>query len=589
MAEFFGQFGKGLKPIYVAGIEAVKDYTEERSTIRKKVPKIRLLINPFFPPFLPIEFISEDFGGIITGANWTKSRSQANGSFTLELAADDTRFADKLTGWPLNKIWKSMGASLRDLFKPMTLGQLWMDGYHVMTGYLRGCRKTLTTDKKSYTIQFDELGALYNQNILKSYFIEVGEELFLTNSPSKGLDAAANLFGTMPLSYAINLYVNFFLGSSLNYGLKSFPTPYLSGSDLLPLAFRMVAQPTPIGGISNSSLWTHMPTDANIQQFGGSSFWDFLKHVAPEPFIEMFTESGGRTICTGKLVVPSSISSITTGGIMAATSALTLPIPGINVTPMLPGFNYLIMRTMPYDNPLLGISPWHPTVYPFTLGVFDLLTAGDFVIITDEDVIEKDLGVSDAQQYTCFDVNYNGKNASGGTASGSSNRPSISSGPTLPIFPGGIRTYGPRLLETGVNASSVQWGGIALQSIQRFTRKLGPGANIRVLSTLLNVWFRNAAKFNEGTITTRGIPYARPGMVLLYLPTYKNSKVDDPRDIGIYYIDNTVNNYRIGSPDTTTFSVIRGTPIPNTIANLVTWLMDWEISPPGLNIFDGEI
>ncbi len=196
--------------------------------------------------------------------------------------------------------------------------------------------------------------------------------------------------------------------------------------------------------------------------------------------------------------------------------------------------------------------------------------------------------MSDLQQDTIFDINFNGKNASGGTASGSTglNRPSISRGPLLPIFPGGLRTYGPRLKEISIDMTSLQATGLAAQTIQRYSRKFGMVVNIKTLATLLNVWFRNAAKFTEGTIETRKIPYARPGMALLYLPTYQGGKVDDPRDIGIYYIDNLNSEYVFGGISTTTFSVIRGTPLPSSVANLVTLLMDWEILPPDLNLFD---
>lgn len=580
MAEFFGQFNKNAKPLYIAGLETVKEYTD-RQVIRKKSPKVQLRLNPFFPPFLPLDFVSEDYGGLIQSATWEKSRNQSHGAFTVILAADDVKGTSKMTGWPLNAIWRTMGASLRDIFKPMSLAQLWVDGYHVMTGYLRVFRKKTSKNSKIYTAQFDELGALYQQNILKDYFIGYGEEIFIGNNPLKALSMGGSQHGFFPLSMALYFYVQAFITSSLNYGLKGFPTTYLSGSDLLPLAFRLIAQPSPIGGISNSMLWSQLVTDSSMFMHAGSSFWDFIKSLAPEPFIEMFTESGGRTICTGKLVT-SNVPNLSVG-------AIPIPIPGINMSPLLPGFNYLIVRTCPYDNPLIGISPWHPTLYPYTLSVFDLIVAGDFVIITDEDVIEKDLGVSDMQQYTVFDVNMNGKNASNGTGNGSMNRPSISSGPLLPFFPGGMRTYAPRLMETSVDASSVAWAGVVFQSIQRWTRKFAKGTNIHALSTLLNVWFRNAAKFNEGTIQTRSFPYARPGMVLLYLPTHKTGEMDDPRDIGVYYIDNVTSEYNLGKPDITTFTVIRGTPIPNTIANLVTLLMDWEILPPGLNLFDMEL
>jgi hypothetical protein len=83
-------------------------------------------------------------------------------------------------------------------------------------------------------------------------------------------------------------------------------------------------------------------------------------------------------------------------------------------------------------------------------------------------------------------------------------------------------------------------------------------------------------------------------MSLLYLPT-PAGKYDDPRDIGIYYIDNVSNSGSLGGSGTTQFSVIRGTPLPYapgsgaSLGNLLALLLDWEVIPPGLNFLDGEL
>lgn len=573
---FLSAFSKGSKPMFVAGVEAAIEY-QDTSYVKKKSPKIRLLLNPFLPPLLPIELISEDMGGIILNASVSKSRNQAHGSFSVILAADDSAL-DQWSGWPLNIIWEAAGRSMKDVFKPMSLAQLWLDGYHAMTGYVRVCRKQTRAGSRTYTVQFDELGALYTQQIMSEPLILFGEDANVVNNKTKILSSASKQFGYQPLSTTINNYVQAFLASTLNYGLTNFPLNYLSGSDLLPLAFRMIATAAPLGGISNSSLISQLPTDASLISSGGSSFWDYLKGMVSEPFMEMFTESGGRTICTGKLFLPAPTTALAAVGI-----------PPLNLTPMLPGFNYLIMRTSPYDNPLIGVSPWMPVLGPYTMGVMDLILSGDFIIITDDDVIEKDLGVSDMQQYTAFHTALGGKGASKGIASGNVSRPSYARGPTIPIFPGGQKTFGNRTLFTSFDSTNIQWGTNAAQTIERSWNKSVNAANVHSLSTLTNLWFRNASKFNEGSIVTRGIPYARPGMVLLYLPSLRTTSIDDPRDIGIYYIDNHTYDYQLGKVNRSTFSVIRGTPLPFNVNNILTLMMDWEILPPGLNLIDGEI
>jgi hypothetical protein len=592
----FGEFTKDVKLMYVAGLEAIREY-QEGNRVKRIAPKIKLLVSPFIPPFLPLEFVSQDMGGIIETYEWDKSRNQSHGNFSIIMQADDVAATKSVTGFPINDLWRSMGASLEDILKPPVLAQLWIKGYHVMTGRLAVRRKSTTKVgsgwKKQYILQFEELGSLYNEHILKSFFNYVSEEFMVINNPAKVLDAGGTLFGFQPLSVSLGLYVYAFIASTLAYGFKGFPTPYLNGSDGLPIGFRLVALPSPLGAISNMSLVTQLVTDSAMFQAGNGSFWDFLKSMIPEPYMELFTESGGRTICTGKLIpsgfsdgsFTTSLTDTVTGTIAGAP--VPLPIPGVNVSPLLPGFNYLVCRTSPYDNPLIGISPWHSLIAPFTMGVFDLLTGGDFIIITDDDLVSKDLGVSRKQQFTLFNCNMSGKNASGGSGSGDVNRPSIASGPFLPFFPGGIRSFGHKLFEKAFDSTSLAWGGLVGQSIQRWSRKFTPGINIRSLSTLLNYWFRNASKFREGTIVTREFPYARPGMVLLYLPT-PSGKIDDKRDLGIYYIDNVSSSNTIGKGGSTQFSVIRGTPMPQVLSNLLSLLMDWEIIPPGLNLFDGE-
>lgn len=593
----FGEFTKDTKLMYIAGYEAAKEY-QEGGPVRRTAPKIKLLVNPFVPPFLPLEFVSKDASGHIETYSFSKARNQSHGDFSVVLQGDDKEILKNVGGFPVTAIWKKMGGnpSVEDIFKPPILAQLWVEGYHVMTGRLMIRRKKTVKSgsgwTKKYTLEFEELGALYEEQILKSFFNYVSEDLLIINNPAKAIDAAALAgSGMVNLSTSLGLYVQAFIASTLAYGLAGFPAPYLSGSDLLPLALRLVALPAPLGCISNMSLVTQLVTSTSMFSSNAGSFWSFLKTLIPEPFMELSTESGGRTICTGKLIPASGLSSSSLGsGVNAvlAGNPVPVPIPGLNATPMLPGFNYLICRTSPYDNPLIGLSPWHPVLAPFTMGVFDLITAGDFIIITDKDLVQKDLGVSGKQQYTLFHANMTGRNASVGAANGDIGRPSIASGPLLPMFPGGIRSWGHRIYEAGMNATSTAWAGLVGQSIQRFTRKFLPGTNIRSLSTLLNYWFRNAAKFREGTIVTRPIPYARPGMSLLYLPTL-TGHLDDPRDIGIYYIDNISTSGTIGAGGTTSFTVIRGTPIPNSLTNLLSLMLDWEIIPPGFNFTDGEV
>ncbi len=571
---------KGHKILFNAGYETVKEFTEP-DKVKKRSPWVSLKVAPFSMPFVPIELVSTDVGELIQSVSFAKSRSIPGASVQVVLAGDNRalRGVDwKITG-PLKKMWNLVGPDLTDLFRPQTMVQLWIHGYSTCTGYVLDCRRKTTPEGAiTYTVDIEELGNIYQQSITSFNTILWGTETHLIDDTSKLLSLGASQLG-IPLAQSLKTYIWAFLVSSLLYGPRVFP-PHFRLSDGLPLIYRMIALPSPIGCISNSSLISTVVTDSALfQTSAGGSFWDFLKTLCPEPFMELFTETGGRTVVSGRMI-PVGGAAGSFAGLMAGTATT-----GINITPTLPGFNYVIARTAPYEIPWTGVSPWLPMIYPFTMGILDLLLGGDFVIITEDDVREKDLGVSGSGQYTVFNANYGGRSGSNGTTI--KNRPSIARGPLNPLFSGGLRTFGHREYEAQISATSLSWNGIVGQTVEELWRRRGPAVNVPVLSSLLNVWFRNAGKFREGTIVTRAIPYARPGMALLYLPPITGTKVDNPRDLGIYYIDNVQYDYNIGKADLTTFSVIRGTPLPMSVGALASLLMDWEILPPGLGLWDG--
>ena len=554
--------------LYNAGIEAVNEY-QEGIRVRADAPKIILEISPFIPPFIPIDFISEDVGGIVTSCSWSKSRSAPGGSFTVNLVADNERIKQSL-GSAMRVTAQDF--DLRDLFKPQTLAKLWFNGYHVMTGYLESFNKSTTSSTREFVAVFSELGNIYSQSMIDNETQTEISKLFVVNSMSKLADLTAKIPGA-PLHLALYSYVQAFLASSLLYGNVGFPSPYFKASDGIPMAFRMIAQPAPLGGISTNSIISKLVASTTLFEKGGSTFWDFLKSLAPDPFMEMFTESGGRTICTGR-TIPTTAVSATPFGFAAA-------IPSLNVTPMLPGFNYLICRSTPYDNPYLGFTMW-PQIYPITLGVMDLLLAGDFIIVTDADIIKKDLGVSGQQQHTAFYADATGVNNTPSTKY----MPAISGGPLNPLYPGGARTFGLRAMRAGLPATSLRDGGLVFQIIDKIKKQT---IDIPTYSSLMKVWFRNQSKFNEGTITTRAIPYARPGMLMLYLPALTGHPADDVRDLGMYYIDNMSTQYSNTGVPTSDFSVIRGTPLPLSLNSILTLFFEWETFPPNLGLFDGEL
>lgn len=565
--------------VYNAGAETVKEYMSGDS-VKKFTPTVKLLTAPFASPFIPIELVSQDLGGIIQSCQLVKSRCQAGGSVNIVIAGDNDAI-QKLglsVFKPLQSLWSTMGPDLRDIFKPMSYCQLWLDGYHVLSGYVRECRRQISAGNDiTYNIVIDELGNIYQQNIISNntnihcnpteQYNEFLKELYSKSASQAGL----------PLWYSLMKLLDVFSMTTLNFGS---PTIKTLMSDGIPLSMRLVALPPPLGGISLSSIVSRIATSATFFSNGGS-YWDFIKSLCPDPFMELFTESGGRTICINRVSNENSEAFKGVGDMANkyswAQATMNIKnsanLSGISV--LLPGFSYVIARSSPYDIPWLGGAYSYKKLYSFSLGVMELIAAGDFIIVTDDDVISKDLGISDRDQYTLFSVGFTGDVKDQYWA------PSISRGPVNPFFSGGIKTYGARELATSLPFCNLRSGKIS--DVTAMERMYKNKTLVSDLSTLLNIWFRNSGKFTEGSITTRSIPFARPGMCLLYLPSLSGSRVDCNRDIGIYYIDNISCDYAIGEKATTTMSLIRGTPLPLSSDNLMRYFFDWEMISPDRN------
>jgi len=164
-----------------------------------------------------------------------------------------------------------------------------------------------------------------------------------------------------------------------------------------------------------------------------------------------------------------------------------------------------------------------------------------------------------------------------------------------PFASGGIKTFGIREMFQTIDTSALEGLGYVASSTARVQKNVysAPGAVMTkgALSNMLAVWFRNQSRFKERTITTKGLPYARAGMYCLYLPTYSGKKAENLRDIGIYYIDSLSHNYSISNTDvqfTTTLNVIRGVPLPLSVAQTALLLFDFEVLPPESGEVDGE-
>lgn len=562
------------KLIYVAGVEAVKEYNEGKR-VRVAHSKVKLTVSPFLPPFVPVEILGADVSGLITEVSWNKSRSEPGGSFSVTMMNDKQKIKKIGLGYPLSSIWDKFGASLLDIFKPMSTAKLDIGGYHIMTGFVESVKKFSDGSGSEYvTVEYSELGQLYNKSINDLYrnFSVNPKDSVVLSDPHKFLSNTKLTFGNRDLFASIQILLQAFLASTLNFGVSG-AYPYLKLSDGQVLPFRYITAPAPLGCISTYSFLQNTPSDFSLtpQDFG-QSFWDWIKRIVQDPFMECFTESGGRTVNTGR------ITNVGTVVKNLYSSIQNFTLPKFNITPTLPGLSYLVVRSTPYDNPYTGYHRNQYLNYNASNGVLDLILSGDFIMVSDYDVISKELGQSQEDQHTAFMVEIaRGKNLS--TPSGTG-KPKWSRGPILPIMPGGQRTFGNRFYKATFDITSANPRGFARQVLDKQTKKylnpVNPIFNIEVASSYLQVWKRNASKFREGSITTRMIPYARPGMMFLYVDP-KNGKSDDQRENGMYYIDSMAGNWSYGGEATTQFSLIRGTPLPFDATSLSLLLLDWEL------------
>jgi hypothetical protein len=559
------------KIVFNAGVEATLEYSNPKKNVS---PTIQLLFSPFGLPFVPIEIIGTDVNQIVSSLSWTKDRTNPGGVLSVELVPDAStiqRIVDtinKYSGNLYSKIWGELGVDLEDLFKPMTLCQLWIEGYHVMTGTVRSCHRsasvTNTGKSVSYSLILDELGNMYNMNTMSIDTVrQDGMNLNLTDSLKKAFQMIAEVKG-IPLNIGIKLVLDAFSLMNLTEGV--------SVSDGFPLSSRLLATSWPNGGLAQLSIASYMTTDQNIFKMhssggGQQSVWGFLKNNVPNPWMEFYTESGGRTIVTDSILPPSIL---------------------------FPGLNYVVARTVPYSNPLLGtVNPyWLTETTLYELNALSMVAGGDFIIITDDMIHNKTLGFDCINQSTVFHARYTCKGAT--QAPDLVDRGIKSAGPLNPFASGGIPTFGIREMFQTIDSTNLEGLGLVASIGSRIVKNFRSGSGIiskNALSNLLAVWFRNQSRFREGTITLKGIPYARPGMFCLYLPTLDGKKTENLRDIGIYYIDSLNHEYSLTNTDisyTTTLNVIRGTPLPTSVAQTALLLFDFEILPPQVGLVDGE-
>jgi hypothetical protein len=559
------------KIVFNAGAEATIDYFQNK---RNFAPEIQLLFSPFGLPFVPIEVLGTNANKIISSLNWTKDRNNPGGMLSLEIVPDAdiikkiVSIINKFSFNLYSKIWGELGVDLEDLFKPMTLCQLWINGYHVMTGNVRSCKRnsSVANDAKSvsYSVMIDELGNLYNMNSISLDLIEQdGMQTQIIDAIQKSLELSATIKG-LPISEGIKSILSAFKLSNLSAGI--------SLSDGIPLSLRLISESNPRGAVANLSIASSMTVDASMYQQhssggGQQSVWGFIKNLIPSPWMELYTESGGRTIVTDTLGAPAV---------------------------MFPGLSYVVSRTTPYSNVLLGtVNPaWITKLLPFELNALSMLIGGDFIIITDDMIEEKSLGFDSINQNTVFHTNF----AAGGTTNAAdlADKAIKCPGPLNPFASGGIPTFGLREMFQTIDATNLMGLGTAGSYSERIGKNFGlPGVitSKAALSNLLAVWFRNQSRFREGSVTCKCIPYARPGMYCLYLPTRSRGYTENLRDIGIYYIDSISHAYSISNTDVTnqtTLNLIRGVPLPATVAQTAMLLFDLEILPPESGLLDGE-
>jgi hypothetical protein len=292
------------------------------------------------------------------------------------------------------------------------------------------------------------------------------------------------------------------------------------------------------GALSEMVYGNDLRWASNLFSYEGT-FYNYFKSLISPPFNEMFVAYGDRTVhlFSDEALATTRLSETSK---RAGTHSIFPPDGSDEYVDLERGKAYLVHRPVPFDDGNLGIEGLSYLRVKDIINRHELersVIRQEFVVINDEDVAEKSLGLSSDQVYTVYRVSF-GAN-------------SIIDPSKLELAPpeydeGAIALYGYKPLKA-------QMEGIDFAALDANQVFAGPGY-VSWLQKKLRSWYQWADKFMSGSLVLRGNPYIKPGKFLVF------ATEEDRFERRYFYIDTVGQDYTYGDGYQTTVSLARGTP-----------------------------
>ena len=450
--------------------------------------------------------INQDYGGDIVSYNFDKSVDSPYGTFSFQM--------------PDKRGLASEYIDFRKTVRAMSLVEVKINGTYRTIGIIQGVRKTVEISGgkpiRLWNFNCAELGILFNTTKIWFDISLTAQKIFQAGSPQLkflntqriNLNPTENSAINSIQAIIENVFKTWFYDLYDQIGFIFADGTKLSEKIIVDKQYF-----APDIFIKNITTLMHA---YNYQ----GDVWGMLQNFITRPFHEMWGTSGGKTVVLG-----DNDSAI-----------------------LEEGKYYLILRPSPYDNKKI----MQPSNLKGSVLNFENLNE---ITITDDEIVNKDLGTNGEQMFSFYSLIYGGNYISQGIQR-------IVRDPTYDL--GALKRYGYVPFERPVKALSFNYSPSLSQRELGLTQQV-----VNIMQKRAFEWFKFNDRFLVGSFTIKGNPLINEGMRLRY--DYDLSgKIEDENELGEYYIQGFNESWVYGQSYTTQIQVIRGIP------DNQKWQENWE-------------
>jgi hypothetical protein len=434
------------------------------------------------------------------------AREDLGANFTLKNTKDERGFTKQSIDNVINLgLLRSFGKTLtfKELFRPMTLIDIYIDGKEVMLGVVDSVRKNViiseTKPQKTVKVTGRDLGSILIDH-------KIWYDRNPDNSAARGNFILAKPYATFPEEISEN--IQDLLKTVYENWMKKVvekDTTLPDGSQIRKFTWSNSKTLSDLmevdAGVSQDMYCDEYNLSFKAHNFEGA-IWDFMKQFVGVPLNEIFVDTGGRELSLSSSQQREKLSE---------------------------GKCHLICRPTPYDDEkVLDLDKTYSK-----LKISEI--AGH--TIDDRFIVSKDLGYSRVKMYTiymCYPM--------AGIIDVDAGKYFIP--PTYD--PDAIPKYAHNPLEVVING----WDSGKESDFTSMATKL---------QEKLYQWYRNRDEHLYGSIVIKGRSDIRVGQRLDYRRD-PDGNIDDNTEEGYYYITAVNQDWIYGEPYKTTLTVDRGIP-----------------------------